>query len=57
MFFAAFSSRSWETPQAGHAQRFAQPSVACTVPHAKQRLLLGKNRSISITCRPAHSAL
>jgi hypothetical protein len=41
MFFAAFSSRSWETPQAGHAQRFAQPSAAFTVPHAKQRLLLG----------------
>jgi len=57
-FFAAFTSRSWITPQAGHAHaRTASGSVSSLCPHAEQVLLLAKKRSAITTCPPRIAAL
>ncbi len=55
---AALRSRSWVAPHSGHIHdRISSGSLSLTNPQQEQRLLDGKNRSISIYVLPAQSAL
>ena len=55
---AALRSRSWVVPHSGHIHdRISSGSLSLTNPQQEQRLLEGKNRSISTYFLPAQSAL
>ncbi|MEN9502615.1 MAG: hypothetical protein RI964_1900 [Pseudomonadota bacterium] len=58
MFFAALMSRSWIDPHSGHFQeRTSSGIVSDTKPQQEQRLLEGKNLSISTYVLPVQFAL
>jgi len=58
MFFAAFRSRSWTVPQAGHVHsRTRSGLLPLLTPQAEHGPVDGTNRPIFPKCRPYRSAL